>query len=75
MAIGNILCGFGKFYDHLVHFVCIWHILSVFGIMHQEKFDKPVHDRWDWPHGHPEANTFWLLLLNYLVTRAYEEYE
>jgi hypothetical protein len=29
MAIWNILRPFGKFYDHLVHFVFIWYIFPV----------------------------------------------
>jgi hypothetical protein len=29
MAIWNILRRFGKFYDHLVHFVLIWYIFPV----------------------------------------------
>jgi hypothetical protein len=36
MAICNILCPFGIFYDHLVHIVFIWYIFSGFGIMHQK---------------------------------------
>jgi hypothetical protein len=30
------------FYDHLVHFVFIWYIISGFGIIYQEKSDIPV---------------------------------
>jgi hypothetical protein len=44
MAIWNILRTFGKFYGHLVHFVFIWYIYSVFGIVHQEKSGNPVLD-------------------------------
>jgi hypothetical protein len=29
MAIWNILQAFGKFYDHLLHFVFIWYIFPV----------------------------------------------
>jgi hypothetical protein len=41
MVIWNILQAFGTFYDHLVHFVFIWHIFSSLGIMHQEKSGNP----------------------------------
>jgi hypothetical protein len=41
MAIWNILRIFGMFYDHLVHFVFLWHSFSGFGIMHQEKSGNP----------------------------------
>jgi hypothetical protein len=37
MSVCNILRTFGTFYDHLVHLVFIWYILSGFGIMYQEK--------------------------------------
>jgi hypothetical protein len=33
IAIWNILCTFGIFYAHLVHFVFIWYIFYSFGIM------------------------------------------
>jgi hypothetical protein len=33
---------FGIFYDHWVHFVSIWYIFSIFGIMHQDKSGNPV---------------------------------
>jgi hypothetical protein len=36
MSIWDILQTFGKFYDHLEHFVFIWYILSGFGIMRQK---------------------------------------
>jgi hypothetical protein len=35
VAIWNILCSFGIFYEHLVHFDFIWYIFSGFGIMYQ----------------------------------------
>jgi hypothetical protein len=41
MPISNILRTFVIFYDHWVHFVFIWYIFSVFGIMHQEKSGNP----------------------------------
>jgi hypothetical protein len=44
MVIWIILRPFGKFYDHMVHFVFIWYIFSGLGIMHQEKSGNPdVH--------------------------------
>jgi hypothetical protein len=41
MAVSNILRTFEIFYDHLVHFVSIWYIFSVFGIMYHEKSGNP----------------------------------
>jgi hypothetical protein len=41
MSICHILRTFGIFYDHLVHFVFIWYIFYVFGIMCQEKSGNP----------------------------------
>jgi hypothetical protein len=41
MAIWNMLRSFGKFYDHLVHFVLIWYIFSGFGITYQQKSGNP----------------------------------
>jgi hypothetical protein len=41
MAIWNILQTFGKFYDHLEHFVFIWCIFAGFGIVYQEKSGNP----------------------------------
>jgi hypothetical protein len=49
IAIWNILQEFVIFYDHLVHFVFICYIFSVFGIMYQEK------------SGNPDASSFFLL--------------
>jgi hypothetical protein len=42
MAIWNISLTFGMFYDHLVHFVFFWYIVSGFGIRYQEKSGNPV---------------------------------
>jgi hypothetical protein len=42
MTIWNILRTFGKFYDHLVHFVLIWYSFSGFGIMYRQKSGNPV---------------------------------
>jgi hypothetical protein len=42
LAIWDILWRFGKFYDHLVHFVFIWYIYSGFCIMYQEKSGNPA---------------------------------
>jgi hypothetical protein len=39
MDIWNILRTFGKFYDHLVHFVLIF---SGFGILYQQKSGNPA---------------------------------
>jgi hypothetical protein len=44
VAVYNILWTFGKFYDHLVHFVLIWYIFSCFGITYQEKSGNPAFD-------------------------------
>jgi hypothetical protein len=41
---------YGIFYDNLVHFVYIWHILSRFGIMHHEKFGNPEQDASSFNH-------------------------
>jgi hypothetical protein len=41
MAICDILRTLGLFYDHLVHFVFIWYIVSGLGIMYQEKSGNP----------------------------------
>jgi hypothetical protein len=41
MAIWDILQPFGKFYNHLVHFVFILVHFSSLGIMHQEKSGNP----------------------------------
>jgi hypothetical protein len=41
MAIWNIYTHLLYFIDHLVHFVFIWHIISGFGIMYQEKSGNP----------------------------------
>jgi coproporphyrinogen III oxidase len=42
MAIVNILRTLAIFYDHFVHFVLIWYIVSGHGIMYQEKSGNPV---------------------------------
>jgi hypothetical protein len=41
MATCNISQILDIFYDHMVHFLFIWYIFSVFGIMYQEKSGKP----------------------------------
>jgi hypothetical protein len=41
MGIWAILQTFGIFYDLLVQFVFIWYILTVIGIMYQEKSGNP----------------------------------
>jgi hypothetical protein len=41
MAVCNLLWTFGKFYDHMVHFVLIWYIFSGSGITYQEKSGNP----------------------------------
>jgi hypothetical protein len=41
MAVWNILWTFGIVCDHLVHFVLIWYIIPVLGIMYQEKSGNP----------------------------------
>jgi hypothetical protein len=51
MAVCNILWTFGKFYEHLVHFVLIWYIFSSFGITYQEKSANPVTDQTHCPRG------------------------
>jgi hypothetical protein len=45
MAIRNILQTFGMFYEHLVHFECIWNIFSGLGMMGQEKSGSPDADK------------------------------
>jgi hypothetical protein len=40
-TIWNILRIFFIFCDHSVHFVFIWYIFSIFGIMDQEKSGNP----------------------------------
>jgi hypothetical protein len=42
MTIWNTLMAFGKFYDHLAHFVLIWYIFSGFGTAYQEKSGNPA---------------------------------
>jgi hypothetical protein len=39
-----ILWTFGIFYDHMVHLMLIWYILSGFGIMYNDKSGNPVAD-------------------------------
>jgi hypothetical protein len=61
MAVWNILCGFGIFYDHFEHFVLIWYIFFGFGIVYQEKSGNPAADLrneysfafWDGQHSAP----------------------
>jgi hypothetical protein len=48
MAFWNIFWTFGKFYDHLVHFLLILVHFSGFGITYQEKSGNPVQH---WRHG------------------------
>jgi hypothetical protein len=45
MIIWYILCPFGTFCVHLVHFVSIWYIFFGFGIMYQEKSGNPDYIR------------------------------
>jgi hypothetical protein len=42
----NILLTFGKFYDHLVHFVLIWYIFPVL-VSHTKKNMATLRTRWD----------------------------
>jgi hypothetical protein len=44
------------FYDHLLHFVLIWYIFSVFGIMCQEKSGNPGTGEGDEHSGNRSRN-------------------
>jgi hypothetical protein len=41
MAIGNIFCPFGTYYDYIGNYVIIWYISTRLGILYTEKSGNP----------------------------------